>query len=36
MRQNFLKRVRRAVVKIGSNVISNGEGLLPSRIAAIS
>lgn len=36
MRQNFLKRVRRAVVKIGSNVISNGEGLLLSRIAAIS
>lgn len=35
MRQNFLKRVRRVVVKIGSNVISNGEGLLLPRIETL-
>ncbi|MDO3378589.1 glutamate 5-kinase [Geoalkalibacter halelectricus] len=35
MRQNFLKRVRRVVVKIGSNVISDGNGLLLPRIAAL-
>ncbi|KIH76070.1 glutamate 5-kinase [Geoalkalibacter ferrihydriticus] len=35
MRQNFLKRVRRAVIKIGSNVISDDTGLLLPRIAVI-
>lgn len=35
MRQNFLKRVRRVVVKIGSNVISNGDGLLLTRIETL-
>ncbi len=35
MRHNFLGRVRRAVIKIGSNVISNADGLMQPRLEAI-